>query len=74
MSIKTVQVVLTGESRWAVETDDLAGTRVSCPSRGAAIAAGVHMAMAEHALLMIHGVNDELSALDFRECDAQLAC
>ncbi|WP_439673174.1 DUF2188 domain-containing protein (plasmid) [Cupriavidus necator] len=58
MSIKAVQVVLTEESRWAVETDD-PSTRVTYPSRGAAIAAGVHMAIAEDAILMIHGIEGE---------------
>lgn len=69
MSITTVQVVLTEDSRWAIETDDSSGTRVTYPSRGAAIAAGVHMAMAQDAVLMIHGVEDESSEIDFRDCD-----
>ncbi|WP_340524554.1 DUF2188 domain-containing protein [Cupriavidus necator] len=70
MSITTVQVVLTEESRWAIETDDPSGTRVTYPSRGAAIAAGVHMAMEQDAVLMIHGVEDEPSEIDFRDCNA----
>lgn len=61
MSIKAVQVVLTEESRWAVETDAPGRTRVIYPSRGAAIAAGVHMAIAEDAVLMIHGIDVEPS-------------
>lgn len=72
MSNKIVQVVLTEESRWAVQTDNLIGTRVIYPSRGAAIAAGVQLAMAEDALLMIHGVSDKPSALDFSDCSASL--
>ncbi|MNL63112.1 hypothetical protein D3C87_1872050 [compost metagenome] len=75
MSVNTVQVVLTEECRWAVETDDPSGTRVTYPSRGAAIAAGVQMAMAQDAVLTIHGVENEPSEIDFRDCDASaLTC
>ncbi|CAG9179610.1 hypothetical protein LMG23992_04018 [Cupriavidus laharis] len=59
MLVTEVRVILTEESRWAVETDDLSRTRVIYPSRGAAIAAGVHMAIAEDAVLMIHGIEIE---------------
>ncbi|AVA33664.1 redox-sensitive bicupin YhaK (pirin superfamily) [Cupriavidus metallidurans] len=71
MPVTTVRVMLTDEAHWAVETDD-GRERFTYPSKGAAIAAGVHIAMAEDALLMIDGVNEEPSALDFRDCDAQL--
>ncbi|WP_454743953.1 DUF2188 domain-containing protein [Cupriavidus necator] len=71
MSALTVRVRFTNEARWAVETDD-GRECVTYPSRGAAIAAGVQIAMAEEAVLMIHGANEELGAIDFSECDAQL--
>ncbi|CAG2154859.1 hypothetical protein LMG31506_05212 [Cupriavidus yeoncheonensis] len=73
MSTKIIRVLLTEESRWAVEADDTLGTRVIYPSRGAAIAAGVRMAMAEDAALLIHGVDEEPSALDFSDCITPLA-
>ncbi|QUN29564.1 DUF2188 domain-containing protein [Cupriavidus sp. KK10] len=70
MSTSTVHI-FPDEDRWAVETDD-GRQRVTYPSRGAAIAAGVQIAMAEDAVLMIHGVNEEPSAIDFSECDVPL--
>jgi hypothetical protein len=71
MSTSTVQVMLTEESRWAVETDDPRGTRLTFPSRSEAIAAGIHMAMEQDAVLMIHGAADEPCGLDFSNCDAR---
>ncbi|WP_432258627.1 DUF2188 domain-containing protein [Cupriavidus sp. TMH.W2] len=71
MSISTVQVVPTEESRWVVETDDPSMTRLSYATRRAAIAAGVHMAMEQDAVLMIQGTG-EPCGLDFRGCDASL--
>jgi len=37
-------------------------------SRGAVIAAGVHMAQTEDAILLIHGIDDTLKDLDFEGC------
>ncbi|RDK11415.1 DUF2188 domain-containing protein [Cupriavidus lacunae] len=73
MSISTVQVLLTEESQWAVETDDPRITRLTYQSRREAIAAGVHMAMEQDAVLMIHGAADDPCGLDFRGCNAPLA-
>lgn len=49
MSITTVRVLLTEDAHWALDSDDPDGRPVNYPSRGAAIAAGVHMATAEDA-------------------------
>ncbi|MGN5480213.1 DUF2188 domain-containing protein (plasmid) [Cupriavidus basilensis] len=58
MPVTTVRVMLTEKAHWAVERDD-GRERFTYPSKGAAIAAGVHIAMAEDALLTIDGVNEE---------------
>ncbi|WP_454752904.1 DUF2188 domain-containing protein [Cupriavidus necator] len=70
MSVSTVQVTISNAGRWAVEADD-GREPVTYPSRAAAVAAGVHLAVAEDAVLMIHGVSEEPSAIDF-SCDAKL--
>ncbi len=71
MSITTVRVLLTQDAHWAVDSDDPNGRRINYPSRGAAIAAGVHMAMTEDAVLLIHGI-DDMSELDFRDVAAAI--
>ncbi len=45
MSITTVLVLVGDDGRWAVETDAPESQRVKYPSRGAAISAGVLIAM-----------------------------
>lgn len=67
MTTITVQVLLTDDARWAVEIDGVA-QYTTYASRNAAIAAGVHMAMENDAVLMIHGIGKPKSTLDFREC------
>ncbi|WP_316150593.1 DUF2188 domain-containing protein [Cupriavidus sp. BIC8F] len=67
MSTTSVRVFPTEEGLWAVQSDATDSHHVTYPSRGAAIAAGVHMALADDAILMIHGIDDTLSELDFRD-------
>ncbi|MCY0853327.1 DUF2188 domain-containing protein [Cupriavidus sp. D39] len=73
MTIATIQVILTDDGRWAVESDDAGGERVYCFSRAAAIAAGVQKALEQDGVLMIHGVDDELTELDSMGRDAKRA-
>ena len=70
MSVSTVQVTVTNEGRWAVMADD-GGEPITYPSRGAAIAAGLHLAVTEDTVLMIHGISKEPSPIDF-SCDIKL--
>lgn len=65
MSITTVRVLRADDASWVIETDAPNGKRVAYPCRGAAIAAGVHLAMQEDAVLMIHGVGEQKSEFDF---------
>lgn len=58
MSITTVLVLLGEDGRWAVETNGPESQRVKYPSRGAAISAGVLIAMQEDACLLIHGLDE----------------
>ncbi|MBB3006062.1 DUF2188 domain-containing protein [Cupriavidus alkaliphilus] len=67
MTTITVQIRLTDDARWKVEIDG-AEQFTTYPSRNAAIAAGVRMAMENDALLMIHGAGKKDSELDLRNC------
>jgi len=69
MSMTSVEVFKTEDERWAVQSDAAGSRRITYPSRGAAIAAGAHMARAEDAVLMIHGIDAPLSERDFSECE-----
>ncbi|GAA7758121.1 hypothetical protein RN01_15260 [Cupriavidus sp. SHE] len=51
MSTSIVKVLVTQDNHWAVESD---GQLNAYASRGAAIAAGVHKAIKERAMLMIY--------------------
>lgn len=64
MSITTVLVLVGEDGRWAVETDAPESQRVKYPSRGAAISAGVLIAMQEDACLLIHGIDEHPSELE----------
>ncbi|CAG9167424.1 hypothetical protein LMG23992_00806 [Cupriavidus laharis] len=64
----SIQVFQTEAGQWSVRSDEPGAGHVDYPSLGAAIAAGVHMAMAEGALLTIHAVNDAKSEIDFAGC------
>ncbi|NSX15965.1 DUF2188 domain-containing protein [Cupriavidus taiwanensis] len=65
MATITVQVRLTDDERWKVEVDGVE-QYTTYPSRNAAIAAGVHMAMQNDAVLMIQRVGRKDSEFDFR--------
>ncbi|SPR99512.1 DUF2188 domain-containing protein [Cupriavidus taiwanensis] len=67
MTTITVQVRLTDDARWTVKVDGVE-QYTTYPTRNAAIAAGVRMAMENDALLMIHGVGSKDSELDCRSC------
>ena len=67
MSNRTVRILPTENSIWAMETGD-SGERITYISRGAAIVAGVHWAMENDAVLRIHGMDTCVSELDFRDC------
>ncbi|WP_427309022.1 DUF2188 domain-containing protein [Cupriavidus sp. H39] len=66
MTTITVQVRLTDDARWTVEIDGVE-QYTTYPTRNAAIAAGVHMAMENDAVLMIHRVGRKNSEIDFRD-------
>lgn len=69
MAIATIQVLLTEDGRWAVETNDTGSERIYCFSRAAAIAAGVKKTLEQDGILMIHGVEDELTELELDELE-----
>ena len=67
-----VRVFQTEAGQWSVRSDTPGTGDVDYPSQGDAITAGVHMAMAEGALLTIHAANDAKtkSEIDFAGCSA----
>jgi len=71
MTIATIQVILTEDGRWAVESTDAGSERIYCFSRAAAIAAGVQKALERDGVLMIHGVEDKLTEFDLMGRDAK---
>ncbi|CAN7236249.1 hypothetical protein D9M68_90690 [compost metagenome] len=71
MPIKSIEILLTRDAQWALEYDpDNPGPVY--PSRDAAIAAGLQLAMTHDAVLTIHGINDKSDAFDFRELHVPL--
>lgn len=68
MATTSVEVFPSEDGHWAVQADAPGSPHLDYPSRAEAIAAGVQMAMAEDAVLMIHGIDDRLSELDFADC------
>ncbi len=68
----SVQVFQTEAGQWSVQSDAPGADLLDYPSQGDAITAGVHMAMAEGALLTIHAANvaKSKSEIDFAGCSA----
>ncbi len=68
MIYSTVHVMPAADGQWTVEGDKDPERR-SYASRSEAIAAGVHKALENEAVLLILGRTHERSELDFRNCD-----
>jgi len=64
MNTATIQVMLTEDGRWAVESDGSTHDRFYFLSRAEAIAAGVQKALEHDGLLMIHGVDGQMTELE----------
>ncbi|WP_410748418.1 DUF2188 domain-containing protein [Cupriavidus sp. SIMBA_020] len=64
MPTRTVEVFQSQHGRWMVKSDG-DDEKSTYPSRTDAIAAGVHRAMADDAVLLIHGADSTESRLDF---------
>jgi hypothetical protein len=67
MPTRTVEVLQSQHSHWMVKSDG-DDVKSTYPSRADAIAAGVHRAIEEDALLLIHGADSTESRLDFSGC------
>ncbi|CAM2989974.1 DUF2188 domain-containing protein [Cupriavidus taiwanensis] len=65
MTTITVQIRPTEDARWTVEVDGVPQF-TTYPSRDLAIAAGVQMAMANDAVLLIHGTCRKKKEPDWR--------
>lgn len=68
MTVATIQVVPTAEGQWTVEGDE-SRDRTTYASRAEAIAAGVHKALENEAVLFILGRTPERAEFDFKDCD-----
>ena len=73
MTTTTIKVILTEDGRWAVEAADAEGGRIYCISRATAIATGVQRALRQDGILLIHGVEGELTELELVGHDARHA-
>ena len=72
MAVGHVRVFLTKDGKWAVQLDAADSAPTTYRSQGEAIAAGVRMAMANDAVLAIHGLNEPPTELDFRDYEARM--
>lgn len=66
MTIATIQVACASNGQWEVVSDGPGGERCCFTSRAAAIAAGVQQAREHDALLIIRGVEDQLTERDLQ--------
>ncbi|BDB29051.1 DUF2188 domain-containing protein (plasmid) [Cupriavidus sp. P-10] len=67
MNVATVQVIPADEGQWKVEGDE-SEDRTTYSTRAEAIAAGVHMALENEAVLLILSRTRERRELDFKDC------
>lgn len=73
MTIDTIQVACASDGQWEVVSDGPCGERCCFSSRAAAIAAGVRQAREHDALLIIRGVEDQLTELELQPPPDQVA-